>query len=115
MSKAEARSLERASVFAALGDRTRLQLLMQLSDGSTRSIATLSADARITRQAVTKHLRVLADAGLVSCRRSGRESLYAFRPDSVADARSWLDSVSAQWDDALGRLRAHLEGDRTCE
>ncbi len=114
-SNPEASNPEASTVFAALGDRTRLQLLMTLSDGGTRSIATLSTDARITRQAVTKHLRVLADAGLVSCRRSGRESLYAFRPGPVADARSWLDSVSAQWDDALGRLRAHLEGDRTCE
>jgi DNA-binding transcriptional ArsR family regulator len=107
MSKAEAR--DPAPVFAALGDRTRLSLLMRLSDGTTQSIARLSAETRLTRQAVTKHLHVLQDAGLVSSVRIGRESRFAYRPESVAEARSYLDRVSAQWDDALSRLRSHLE------
>jgi DNA-binding transcriptional ArsR family regulator len=98
-----------APVFAALGDRTRLSLLVTLSDGDRRSIATLSAQTRLTRQAVTKHLRVLEQAGLVSSTRSGRESLYRFRPEPVAAARSYLDSVSAAWDEALGRLRSFVE------
>lgn len=84
---------------------------MTLSDGRTRSIATLSADAQISRQAVTKHLRVLENAGLVRSRRVGRESRFTYRPEPLAEARSFLESVSAQWDDALGRLKAHLEGD----
>jgi len=98
-----------APIFAALGDRTRLSLLMSLSDGRVRSIATLSVDAKITRQAVTKHLHVLQSAGLVSSIRVGRESRFAYKPESLAEARSYLDMVSTQWDDALTRLRQHVE------
>lgn len=98
-----------APVFAALGDPTRLSLLIKLSDGQTRSIASLSTDTRLTRQAITKHLHVLEGAGLVSSVRVGRESRFAYQPRPVADARSYLDTVSAQWDDAIGRLRAFVE------
>lgn len=99
-----------APVFAALGDRTRLSLLVKLSDGQTRSIAKLSADTTLTRQAVTKHLHVLQHAGLVSSTRVGRESQFALRPEPIVEARSYLDAVSAQWDGALSRLRAFVEG-----
>lgn len=118
MSKADARAALRADrgqagdpvpVFAALADRTRLSLLMTLSDGRTRSIATLSADTRLTRQAVTKHLRVLEHAGLVLSARAGRESRFAYRPEPLAAARTWIDAVSAHWDEALARLKAHVE------
>jgi DNA-binding transcriptional ArsR family regulator len=105
----EAPASSPAPVFAALGDRTRLSLLMRLSDGETRSIAKLSADTKLTRQAITKHLHVLEDAGLVSCIRVGRESRFAFRPERIVEARSYLDTVSQQWDDALSRLRAFVE------
>lgn len=98
-----------AAVFAALGDRTRLSLLLTLSDGRTRSIATLSADTALTRQAVTKHLCVLEEAGLVSHTRSGRESRYVCRPEPLGAARDYLDAVSAGWDEALERLRAFAE------
>ena len=99
-----------AAIFAALGDRTRLDLLATLSDGQTRSIARLSTGRELTRQAVTKHLRVLEDAGLVRSVRVGRESRYAFRPEPVAAARTYLDTVSAHWDDALFRLKSLVEG-----
>jgi len=98
-----------APVFAALGDHTRLSLLAKLSDGQSRSIAKLSADTRLTRQAITKHLRVLETAGLVSSTRLGRESQFAFRPEPIAEMRSYLDTVSRQWDDALSRLRSFVE------
>lgn len=98
-----------APAFAALGDRTRLALLAELGDGRPRSIAALSAGTDLTRQAVTKHLRVLERAGLVGMHRVGRESRFVFRPEPVADLRAYLDRVSAQWDGALGRLRAHVE------
>ncbi|SHJ96509.1 DNA-binding transcriptional regulator, ArsR family [Roseomonas rosea] len=98
-----------APVFSALGDPTRLALLSTLSDGQPRSIASLSADAGMTRQAVTKHLRVLEGAGLVSNIRVGRESRFAFAPGPVARARSYLDEVSARWDEALERLRAFVQ------
>lgn len=109
MSNASAARADPTSVFAALGDRTRLSLLMTLSDGRTRSIATLSAQTNLTRQAVTKHLRVLEGAGLVSSVRAGRQSLFAYRPEPVAEARSYLNQVSAQWDEALARLRSFVE------
>ena len=98
-----------APVFAALGDRTRLSLLRTLSDGGTRSIARLSADSTLTRQAVTKHLRVLEDAGLVRSLKVGRESRFAYQPEPLDEARRYLDAVSAQWDGALSRLKAFVE------
>ncbi len=100
---------EFAPVFAALGDATRLGLLTTLSDGRRRSIAALSADSSLSRQAVTKHLQVLEKAGLVGSERVGRESLFAYRPEPVADARSYLEAVATQWDEALGRLRSFVE------
>jgi len=106
-----AAAADHATVFAALGDRTRLHLLMTLSDGATRSIASLSADSRLTRQAVTKHLKVLEGAGLVASVRVGRESRFAYRPEPMNDARSWIDEVSAQWAGALQRLKAFVEED----
>ncbi len=101
--------MNQALVFAALGDPTRLALLIRLADGQARSIARLSSGGALTRQAITKHLRVLEDAKLVRSARMGRELRFAFRPDTVAGARSWLDDVSQQWDDALARLKAFVE------
>jgi len=98
-----------AHTFAALGDPTRLALLSRLSDGESRSIAALSEGQSLTRQAVTKHLNVLESAGLVSRLRAGRESRYAYQPGPVADAKAYLDTVSGQWEAALGRLRAFVE------
>lgn len=100
---------DHATVFAALGDSTRLSLLATLSDGRSRSIMALSADAKITRQAVTKHLRVLEKAGLVRSAREGRESRFAALPETVTMARDYLDQVSVGWDNALTRLKAHVE------
>lgn len=107
MSTADARNP--APVFAALGDPTRLALLTTLSDGETRSIAALAGGSTLTRQAVTKHLQVLESAGLVRRARVGREMRFAYRPEPVAEIRSYLDTVSAQWDDALSRLRWFVE------
>jgi DNA-binding transcriptional ArsR family regulator len=99
-----------APVFAALGDATRLALVSRLSDGGARSISELTAGARMTRQAVTKHLRVLERAGIVRGRRAGRERVFLFRPAAVLDARRYLEMVAAEWDRALGRLKAFVEG-----
>ena len=110
MSMAEAvHAADPAPIFAALGDRTRLSLLMRLSDGKTRSITTLSADTSLTRQAVTKHLRVLEEAGLVASLKQGRESRFACRPEPLDVVRAYLDRVGRQWDDALGRLKTFVE------
>ena len=98
-----------ASVFAALGDETRLSVLARLSEGEPQSIARLTRGTTLTRQAVTKHLRVLEGVGVVRSTRSGRESLYALEPEPLADARQYLDRVSQQWDDALARLKSYVE------
>lgn len=110
MPNADPRRFEPAPVFAALGDPTRLALLARLSDGEPRSISALSEGSPLTRQALTKHLRVLEGAGLVGSERTGRETRFAYRPEPVRQARAYLDRVSAQWDGALGRLKAFVEG-----
>jgi DNA-binding transcriptional ArsR family regulator len=100
-----------ARVFAALGDETRLRLLTRLCDGGPASIAKLTTGADVTRQAVTKHLRVLEGAGLVRGTREGRESLWELAPAKLDEARRCLDEIGRQWDDALGRLKSFVEGD----
>ena len=99
----------RAAVFAALGDETRLAVLAKLSGGEPQSIVRLTAGTRLTRQAMTKHLRVLEGAGVVRSVRAGRESLFALELRQIEAARAYLDQVSRQWDDALARLKAHVE------
>lgn len=101
---------ELATVFFALGDRTRLQLIALLCAGGALSIAHLTANTELTRQAVTKHLQVLAEAGLVNDVKVGRERLWQFDPTQVEAARRSLEVISQQWDMALGRLKASLEG-----
>ena len=97
-------------VFAALGDRTRLSLVEKLCDGQPCSISQLTEETSLTRQAVTKHLRVLEDAGFVSGTRMGREVRYEFNPQPIEDIKQYLDLVSAHWDQALARLQAFVEG-----
>jgi DNA-binding transcriptional ArsR family regulator len=99
----------RASVFAALGDETRLSVLAKLGNGKPQSISSLTAGTKLSRQAVTKHLRVLANAGVVRSARIGRESLFRLEPQPIEKVRNYLDQVSRQWDDALARLKSHVE------
>ncbi|QPO11483.1 helix-turn-helix transcriptional regulator [Thalassospira sp. A40-3] len=100
-----------SAMFAALGDPTRLAIFDRLADGKPRSISVLSDDADMTRQAVTKHLRVLEAAGLVQNHRVGRESQYAFCPEQLAEARAYLDQVAGRWESALMRLKSFVEDD----
>jgi DNA-binding transcriptional ArsR family regulator len=100
---------DRALVFAALGDETRLSLIGKLSKGPPQSISRLAEGSMVTRQAITKHLRVLEGAGVVHSVRVGRESLFAFRPEPLEEARSYLDRVSDQWDHTLARLKSFVE------
>src|SRR5262245_27462280 len=100
---------QRASVFAALGDETRLALIAKLSNGTAQSISRLAEGSALTRQAITKHLRVLEGARVVRSVRVGRESLFEFRPEPLKEAQSYLERVSEQWEDALGRLRSFVE------
>ena len=105
------RSLPKASapVFAALGDETRLRLVFRLCDDGPMSITRLTAGSKVTRQAITKHLRVMQAAGLVRSARHGRESVWQLDQRRLEDARRYLDLISKQWDDALGRLRKFVE------
>src|SRR5688572_2647285 len=98
-----------APVFAALGDDTRLGIVTRLCRSGPASITSLTAGSGVTRQAVTKHLRVLADAGLVRATRAGRESSWQLVPGGLEEARSCLDLISQQWDAVLERLRAFVE------
>lgn len=100
-----------APIFAALGDATRLQLLARLSRDGPTSITGLAGGAAITRQAITKHLHVLEQAGLVSNARQGRESLWQLEQCRLRDAQRYLDLISRQWDDALGRLKRFVESE----
>src|SRR5581483_9644762 len=100
-----------APVFAALGDRTRLNLVVRLCSGGPLSIARLTAGAEVTRQAITKHLNILAGAGLVRDIRVGRERLWEVERRQLDEARRCLDRISSQWDDALARLKRAVEGE----
>jgi len=122
MSRADALSVSRTStlsaaqahaaapLFAALGDETRLKLVLRLAARGPESIAQLSATSTVSRQAITKHLEILARAGYVRGYRRGREHVWRLQPKRVAIARGYLDQISRQWDDALGRLTQFVEG-----
>jgi DNA-binding transcriptional ArsR family regulator len=98
-----------APVFAALGDPTRLRLVAALCAGGALSIAQLTAGTAITRQAVTKHLEVLAGAGLVRDIRQGRERVWELEASRIDEARRALDAISQRWDQALARLKRIVE------
>src|SRR6267378_4116372 len=98
-----------AALFAALGDETRLSLVTTLSGGEPRSIAQLTGGSKMTRQAITKHLRVLQNAGIVHAVRAGRESLFELDPLPLNQLQEYLGRVSAQWDQVLSRLKTLVE------
>jgi len=110
MSGRSHRRRAQAPVFAALGDETRLALVRKLCGGQPHSISQLTEGTKLTRQAVTKHLRVLERVKIVHCVRTGRESLFAFDPEPIDEMKEYLNEVSAQWDQALSRLKAFVEG-----
>jgi DNA-binding transcriptional ArsR family regulator len=98
-----------APVFAALGDETRLELVGRLSSKGPLSIARLAEGSTVTRQAITKHLEVLAGAGLVTAKKRGRERIFAIHADGLISAQAFLERVSARWDEATERLRKLVE------
>ncbi len=108
-SRARSRPSAQAALFAALGDKTRLALVVRLSSGQPASIAQLTTGTRITRQAVTKHLRVLQHAGIVRSARAGRESLFELDSRAFRDMKEYLSFVSEKWDQALARLKTFVE------
>jgi DNA-binding transcriptional ArsR family regulator len=98
-----------ASVFAALGDETRLALVCKLARGQPCSISQLTRGSKLTRQAISKHLRVLQRAGMVRSVRAGRENRFQFSMHPIVEIRQYLDFVSEQWDQALSRLQSFVE------
>ncbi len=99
-----------AILFAALGDRTRLRLVARLSDAGPMSIARLTTGTRVTRQGISKHLRVMERAGLVRSSRRGRERIWQLEQRRLEEARRYLAIIAKQWDVALDRLRNFIEG-----
>lgn len=93
-------------VFAALGDATRRNVLHEVASRGQATATELAADLPISRQAVVKHLAVLADAGLVLASKEGREQRYRPTPAPLADAIEWMTTLGAQWDRRLARLAA---------
>jgi DNA-binding transcriptional ArsR family regulator len=98
-----------APVLAALGDESRLQIVMKLCRHGPQSISRLSKGASISRQGVTKHLYALHAAGLVRSERCGRENIWRLEPRRLDEVRRYLAQISQQWDDALARLRSAVE------
>ncbi len=103
------RLTEAAPLFAALGDPTRLRIVARLCEGGPLSIARLTEGSRVSRQAISKHLDALSEAGFVRSERAGRERIWELRPRRLAEVRRYLDRISEQWDQALERLRALVE------
>jgi DNA-binding transcriptional ArsR family regulator len=103
------RARDAAPVFAALGDPTRLRLVSQLCERGPLSIARLTEGSEVTRQAVTKHVRALEEAGLVRASHVGRDRVWELRAARLEEVKRYLDAISTQWDSALGRLRALVE------
>ncbi|HEY6515002.1 MAG TPA: metalloregulator ArsR/SmtB family transcription factor [Steroidobacteraceae bacterium] len=107
MSPAKPQSVAR--VFAALGEPTRLKLVAVLCAGGAFSIAQLTANTNISRQGVTKHLHVLADAGVARGKKAGRERLWQLDPVRIEEAKRTLEVIGRQWEAALGRLKSFVE------
>jgi DNA-binding transcriptional ArsR family regulator len=103
---------ESAAVFAALGDATRLRLVARLCSEGPLSISRLSEGAGVTRQAVTKHLETLGDAGLVRYNRRGRERIWELEPKRLEMAQRYLNAVAGEWDAVIGRLKAFVEEEK---
>ena len=98
-----------AAVFAALGDETRLRLMARMSDGGPLSVASLANGFDISRQAISKHLQVMSDAGLARSGRRGRETVWQLEQDGLAEARRSLQLIAEEWDNRLRRLKAFVE------
>lgn len=110
MLKLDSDTLARSAVvFTALGDSTRLALVVELSDGRAQSISKLTRGTGLTRQGVTKHLFALEAAGVVVKERAGRETLFSLRPQPLEETAEVLAKISRQWDDAIHRLKTFLQ------
>ena len=101
-----------AAIFAALGDETRLRLIARLTEAGPQSIASLADGFDMSRQAISKHLRVISDAGLARSGRRGREAVWELEADGLADAQRYLQAIGKDWDSKLRRLKHLVESDK---
>lgn len=104
-----------APLFAALGDETRLHVVAKLCAGGPMSIARLAEGSRVSRQAITKHLHALSDVGLVRSQRAGRERIWELRTRRLTEVRGYLEQISRQWDEVIGRLQSFVEKEQEQE
>lgn len=109
MSRAEAHAGAVAPLFAALGDPTRAEILGRLAREGQLTLTDLARGAPISRQAISRHVGVLSEAGLVKAQKQGREVRLSVRREALDPAADWLSDISAAWDDTLARLAAHVE------
>jgi DNA-binding transcriptional ArsR family regulator len=100
------------AVFAALSDPTRRGIYRTLAGGGPDTASDLARQLPISRQAVSKHLAALADAGLVASLRNGRETHYRPTPEPLAEVAAWMSEVGALWDARLAALAHLVEGPR---
>lgn len=98
-----------STVFAALGDPTRAQMIERLGRNGPASIKAISVDFPLTRQAVTKHLNVLQNAGLLTSHKTGREQIFELQTEPMAEASAWLTTLASEWDHRLAKLKRIVE------
>jgi DNA-binding transcriptional ArsR family regulator len=98
------------AVFGALADENRRYLVEALANRETATATELASELPVTRQAVSKHLTALSEAGLVDSSRVGRETRYRLTPGALGDAVGWIERVGGRWDARLAALRRHLTG-----
>lgn len=103
--------MSEGSLFTALADPTRRNLLLNLAEHSPRTATQLAGDYRITRQGIIKHLRILEDAGLVAAYQKGREKRYTLTPEPLSEVEQFIREIGARWDERLLRLKAFVEGE----
>ena len=105
------RVIKIAIAFAALGDPVRLAIFARLCGDGPLPTVKLKQETKLSRQGLTKHLWILADAGLVRSARVGRDRSWQIDTNQLANARAYLDQISVQWDVRLERLRTLVEDD----
>lgn len=111
MSKANAKIIKAAPIFSALGEPNRLRIVTRLAQEGPQSIVNLTDSTEVSRQAVTKHLTALEEAGLVKSLKEGRERIWSLNTDKLSEAQQYLSTISKQWDDILENLRSYVEDD----
>lgn len=111
MSSAFPSAGEISAVFSALGDPTRLQVVARLAAEGPLTVSALADGAVISRQAISKHLRVLDEAGIIRGHRDGRSRVWELDPDRLDEARRAVEVISRRWDESLRRLQLLVEAD----